>query len=87
MSKKRFEPSLPSFISVRAIGKHVFVSRGPRYSKEEARSAIAASHSWSEALGRLGMCRTGGANQVLRKYAALWGISTEHFDPYAAVRG
>jgi hypothetical protein len=33
------------------------------------------------------MCRTGGANQVLRKYAALWGISTEHFDPYAAVRG
>jgi hypothetical protein len=87
MSKKRFEPSLPSFLSVRAVGKHVFVSRGPRYSKEEARSAIAASHSWSEALVRLGMCRTGGANQVLRKYAALWGISTEHFDPYAAVRG
>jgi hypothetical protein len=24
---------------------------------------------------------------VLRKYAGLWGISTDHFDPYAAVRG
>jgi hypothetical protein len=33
------------------------------------------------------MCHTGGAIQVLRKYAALWGISAEHFDPYAAVRG
>jgi ribosomal protein S27AE len=33
------------------------------------------------------MCRTGGAIQVLKKYAALWGISSEHFDPYVAVRG
>jgi hypothetical protein len=32
------------------------------------------------------MCHTGGAHAVLRKYAALWGISTNHFDPYAAVR-
>ena len=33
------------------------------------------------------MCHTGGAIQVLKKYAALWGISAEHFDPYAALRG
>jgi len=33
------------------------------------------------------MCHTGGAHQVLRKYAALWSIPTDHFDPYAAVRG
>lgn len=33
------------------------------------------------------MCHSGGAHLVLRKYAALWNISTEHFDPYATVRG
>jgi hypothetical protein len=33
------------------------------------------------------MCHTGGAHHVLKKYAALWEISTEHFDPYAALRG
>jgi hypothetical protein len=64
----------------------VFVSRGPRYSEEEARTAIAASLSCAEALRRLGMCPTGGAHQILKKYARLWGISIEHWDPYAAVR-
>jgi hypothetical protein len=33
------------------------------------------------------MCQSGGGHLVLRKYAALWGISTDHFDPYAAARG
>ena len=33
------------------------------------------------------MCHTGGAIQGLKKYAVLWDISVEHFDPYAAVRG
>jgi ribosomal protein S27AE len=33
------------------------------------------------------MCHTGGAHQVLKKYAGVWGISTDHFDPYAALRG
>ncbi len=32
------------------------------------------------------MCHTGGAHKVLRKYATAWGISTDHFDPYATVR-
>jgi ribosomal protein S27AE len=67
--------------------EHMFVPRGPRYSESEAREAIAASFSWSEALRRLGMCHSGGAHLVLRKYAEVWEISTDHFDPYAAVRG
>ena len=67
--------------------EHMFVHRGPRYSESEAREAIAASFSWSEALRRLGMCHSGGAHLVLRKYAEVWEISTDHFDPYAAVRG
>jgi hypothetical protein len=33
------------------------------------------------------MCQSGGGHAILKKYAALWGISTDHFDPYAAVRG
>jgi hypothetical protein len=65
----------------------MFVSRGPRYSKEEARRAIAASMSCAETLRRLGMCPTGNSHVVLKKYARLWGISTEHWDPYAAARG
>jgi ribosomal protein S27AE len=32
------------------------------------------------------MCQSGGARLILRKYAALWEISTEHFDPYATLR-
>jgi hypothetical protein len=32
------------------------------------------------------MCSTGGGYRVLKKYAGIWGISTEHFDPWAANR-
>jgi hypothetical protein len=77
----------PQSSVVRRSCEHVFVQRGPRYSEAEARAAIQVSQSWSEALRRLGMCHTGGGHAVLRKYAALWKISTEHFDPYAAARG
>lgn len=85
---RRMGSSPPSPASpVRLSCEHMFVPNGPRYSKEEARTAIAASMSCAEALRRLGMCTTGGARAVLRKYAVLWGISTEHWDPYTAVRG
>src|SRR6476659_6563975 len=61
--------------SVRLGCEHVFVPRiGPRYSEDEARQAIAASYSWAEALRRLGMCRSGNAWRILKKYAAIWGI-------------
>lgn len=61
------------------------VGRGPRFTEAEAREAIARSHSWTEALRRLGYCPTGGNPTTLKKYAAIWAISTEHFDPYAGV--
>lgn len=81
-----FESPLPS-LAVLSSCEHTFVARGPRYTKEDAREAIAASVSWSEALRRLGMCHSGGAHLVLKKYASIWGIPVDHFDPYAAVRG
>ena len=62
------------------------MTAGPRYTELEARSAIQASSSFAEALRRLGMCPSGGAGRTLRKWSVLWGISTDHFDPYAATR-
>jgi hypothetical protein len=53
----------------------------------EVREAIAASLSWAESLRRLGLCASGGNWRTLQKYAALWEIPTDHFDPYAANRG
>ncbi len=57
-----------------------------RYSGEQLKAAIAASSSWAEALRRLGYCPTGGNASTLKKRVAAAGLSTEHFDPYAAVR-
>jgi hypothetical protein len=54
--------------------------RGPSYSETEARRAIAASLSYAEAMRRLGMCGSGGAVPVLKKWVDRWGISTAHFD-------
>ncbi len=33
------------------------------------------------------MCHSGGAHLVLRKYAEIWDLDTDHFDAYAASRG
>lgn len=52
-----------------------------RYTEAEAREAIAASPTFTEALRRLGMCWSGGNYRTLRKWAALWSIPTDHFDP------
>src|SRR5919197_1756717 len=54
--------------------------RGPRYGEGDARAAIAAARSWSDALRRLGERPAGGNHATLKKYAAAWGISTDHFD-------
>jgi hypothetical protein len=56
----------------------------PRFSEDEARAAIAAAYSWSEALRRLGYCPTGGNPRTLKKWALRWGISTSHFNSGAA---
>lgn len=47
--------------------------------------AIATSRSWTESLRRLSYCPSGGNYKTLQKYAAIWEISTDHFDPYAGV--
>jgi hypothetical protein len=57
--------------------------RGLSYTEDEARTAIAASRSWAESLRRLGLCTTGGAWRILKKYAEIWEISTDHFDQTA----
>jgi hypothetical protein len=59
----------------------------PRYSEQEARAAIARSNSYAAALRSMGMCASGGGTATLRKWAGRWGISTDHFDPYAWQRG
>jgi len=61
----------------------MFVSRrGPRYTEEQARTAIAASLSYAEALRKLGMRAAGGNWKTLRRYAVeVWDIPVDHFDP------
>lgn len=55
----------------------------PGYSEDAAREAIAASTNWSEALRRLGLRAAGGNHSVLKRWAAVWGISADHFTPHA----
>lgn len=55
-------------------------STAPRFSEAEARAAIGASRSWSESLRRLAYCPTGGNPKTLKKWAARWGIPTDHFE-------
>jgi hypothetical protein len=60
---------------------------GPRYTEAEARAAIAASRSYSEALRRLGLRAAGGGHRTIRPYAEeVWRIPVDHFDPDAARR-
>jgi len=54
--------------------------QGPRYSEADARAAISLARSYSDALRRLGERPAGGNHATLKKYAAAWGISTDHFD-------
>jgi hypothetical protein len=58
----------------------------PRYTEDELREAIAASRSWSDVLRRVGLRPAGGNHLTVRKHAAMWSISTDHFDPHAASR-
>jgi len=57
------------------------------YTEEQAREAIGSSYSWAESLRKLGLCSTGGGWRVLKKYAEIWGISTNHFDLTRAREG
>ena len=65
----------------------MFVRGGPRYNESQARAAILASRSYTEALRRLGMCASGGNWRTLKRYATqIWHIPVDHFDPRAASR-
>lgn len=55
--------------------------RSPKFTEEEARAAIAGSLTWSDALRRLGLRAAGGNHRTLKRWAAAWRISTDHFDP------
>lgn len=57
------------------------------YTEEQARKAIASSYSWAESLRKLGLCPSGGAWRVLKKYAEQWAIPTDHFDPSRCTGG
>jgi hypothetical protein len=61
--------------------------KGPRYSEEEAKAAVAASLCYTEVLRRLGMRAAGGNHRTIRKYVEdIWRIPTDHFDPDVARR-
>jgi hypothetical protein len=62
------------------------MARGTRYDEPEARTAVAASRSYSEALRRLGLRPAGGNHATLKKHVARWGIPVDHFDPHATQR-
>jgi hypothetical protein len=66
--------------------ERMFVAgRKPRYSEEEARTAVAAARCYADALRRLGMRPAGGNHRTLRKYVEqIWEIPVDHFDPDGA---
>jgi hypothetical protein len=57
------------------------VPRQVPFNQAQARDAIRRARCWTEALRLLGYENHGGNSGTLKKYAALWGISTHHFDP------
>lgn len=56
------------------------------FPEAEARRAIDTSLCWRDALRKLGYRPAGHNPRTLQKYAALWGISTDHFDPHIGRR-
>jgi transposase-like protein len=64
----------------------VFVPGKVSFTESQLREAIASSRSYSEALRKVHLRAAGGNHRTIKKYAALWGISTEHFDQDAIRR-
>jgi len=58
----------------------------PRFTEAGLRVAIARSRCWADALRCLGYSPRGGNPNTLKRYAALWRIPTDHFDPDAVRR-
>jgi hypothetical protein len=58
------------------------MARRPPFTESAAREAIAKSSCWSDALRELGYEVKGSNHRTLKKYAHLWGIAVDHFDPH-----
>lgn len=58
----------------------------PPFSETDARAAIARSVCWADALRFLGYPVKGANYRTLQRWAARWGIGTDHFDPNAGRR-
>lgn len=88
MAHSRFKSGLPSrnFLSESRVIMCSMPGTGVSYTEQEAREAIAVSLSWAESLRNLGLCPSGGAWRILKKYAEIWEIPTDHFDPRVAMR-
>jgi hypothetical protein len=60
--------------------------RRPPFSEAAARRAVAEALCWCDALRNLGYEPKGNNPTTLKKYVAMWGISTAHFDPHIGRR-
>ena len=56
------------------------------FSESDLRAAVAESITWAATLRALGYAPNGSNYQTLKRWAAEWGVSTDHFDPNAARR-
>ena len=61
--------------------------RESRHTEEQVRIAVQGARSIAETLRRLGLRPAGGNHKTLKQLIVRYGISTEHFDPYAGQRG
>jgi hypothetical protein len=53
------------------------------FSEEDLRAAVAEAVCWADAMRSLGYEPKGSNYQTVKKWAARWGITTDHFDPTA----
>jgi hypothetical protein len=62
------------------------VARGPRFTEEQVREAVARSRSYSEVLRAVGLRPAGGNHRTIRRYVdEVWCVPTDHFGP--TIRG
>jgi hypothetical protein len=55
------------------------------FTEQQARDAIRQARCWTEALRLLGYRNIGGNAQTLKRHAARWGISADHFNSRAVI--
>lgn len=58
----------------------------PPFSQSDLRDAIAVATCWADTLRALGYEVKGANHRTVQRWAAIWGISTDHFDPNLARR-